>query len=97
MTPTVIGLIGIGILLLLFALRVPIAFAMALVGFAGFAYLSGLKPALGIIGTVPFRTVAHYSISVILLLSTANAPKTKQRLIAGGACLGSGGWCWVKT
>lgn len=67
MTPTVIGLIGIGILLLLFALRVPIAFAMALVGFVGFAYLCGLRAALGIIGTVPFRTVAHYSISVIPL------------------------------
>jgi C4-dicarboxylate transporter DctM subunit len=67
MTPTVIGLVGIAVLLLLFALRVPIAFAMALVGFLGFAYLCGVKAALGIIGTVPFRTVAHYGISVIPL------------------------------
>ena len=67
MSPVAVGFIGIGVLFLLFALRVPIAFAMALVGFSGFAYLSGLKPALGLIGTIPFSTVAHYGISVVPL------------------------------
>ena len=40
MSPVAVGCIGIGLLILLFLLRMPVAFAMALVGFVGFAYLT---------------------------------------------------------
>jgi len=45
----------------------PIGFVMALVGFVGFAYLTGFEPALGLLRTVPYRTFADYGMSVIPL------------------------------
>jgi len=59
------GIVGIGLLLLLFLLRFPVAFAMALVGFAGFAYLSGVAPALGLLAQDIFETFSSYPLSVI--------------------------------
>ena len=50
MSPVVAGIAGIGFLILLFLLRMPIAFAMALVGVAGFAYLTNPEAALGLLG-----------------------------------------------
>ena len=40
-----VALTGLGILLALILLRMPIAFAMAVVGFAGFWYLRGFTAA----------------------------------------------------
>jgi len=59
------GLVGIGVLLLLFILKFPVAFAMALVGFAGFAYLVGLDPALALVAQDIFETFSSYPLSVI--------------------------------
>jgi len=66
-TPLTVGLIGIGILFILLFSRMPIGFVMALVGFVGFAYLTGFEPALGLLRTVPYRTFADYGMSVIPL------------------------------
>ena len=63
----VVGIIGIVILITLILLGVPIAISSGIVGFAGTAILIGLKPALGIMYTVPFDKVAAYSLSVIPL------------------------------
>ena len=49
MSPEIVGVLGIFLLLLLFLLRMPIAFAMALVGFVGFAYLADPDPALNLL------------------------------------------------
>ena len=43
--PIIVGLIGLGILLLFLAMGMPVSFAMALVGFAGFACLTTTKAA----------------------------------------------------
>lgn len=67
MTSLTVGLIGIGILLILLFSRMPIGFVMALVGFVGFAYLTDFEAALGLLRTVPYRTFADYSMSVIPL------------------------------
>ncbi len=67
MTSLTVGLIGIGILFILLFSRMPIGFVMALVGFAGFAYLTDFEAALGLLRTVPYRTFADYSMSVIPL------------------------------
>jgi len=50
MSPVVAGISGIGLLLFLFILRMPVAFAMALVGVIGFAYLADPGPALSLFG-----------------------------------------------
>ena len=61
------GMIGIGVLFLLMFLRMPIGFAMALVGFAGFIYLGSLQGALYIMGTETFSNVSSYTLSVLPL------------------------------
>jgi tripartite ATP-independent transporter DctM subunit len=45
MSPVVAGILGIGVLLVIFLLRVPIAFSMALVGLMGCSYILG--PSIG--------------------------------------------------
>ena len=67
MTPLTVGLIGTGILFILLFSRMQIGLVMGLVGFAGFVYLQGLDPGLGILGTVPYRTFADYGLSVVPL------------------------------
>lgn len=62
-----ISLLGIGILLVLIFLRVPIAFAMALVGGVGFAIMRGWGPAGSMIGNAVFETGLSYSLSVVPL------------------------------
>jgi len=67
MTPTVTGLVGLGILLFILFSRMPISFGMGFMGFIGFAYLVGIGPALGLLKTVPYTTFASHSLSVIPL------------------------------
>jgi len=84
MTPTTAGIVGIGVLLLLFVLKFPVAFAMALVGFAGFAYLMGFDPAVGLLAQDIFETYSSYPLSVIpmfiLMGNFAYASGISQRL-----------------
>ncbi len=65
MNPVTVGLLGIALLVLLFLLRMPIAFAMALVGFVGFAYLSTLKAAMNLLARDIFDSFSSYPLSVI--------------------------------
>jgi C4-dicarboxylate transporter, DctM subunit len=60
MNPINVALIAIVIMLLLIFLRMPIGFAMALVGFAGFAYLGSFGSALRILGMEPFAVGSNY-------------------------------------
>ena len=62
-----ISLIGGVILLVMIFLRVPIAFAMALVGGLGFALLRGWAPAGAMVGNAVFETGLSYSLSVVPL------------------------------
>jgi tripartite ATP-independent transporter DctM subunit len=62
-----IGLIGIGVLLLLMALRMPIGIAMLLVGIVGFATLNGPQAALAALGSFPYQYAAVYDFAVIPL------------------------------
>lgn len=67
MTASISGIIGIAVFLLLLALRMPIAYAMALVGFAGFAYLTSASAALDMVAKELFGTFSSYSLSVIAM------------------------------
>ncbi len=61
------SLIGFAILLALIFLKVPIAFAMALVGAVGFALLRGWHASWSMVGNVAFGTGLSYSLSVVPL------------------------------
>ena len=65
MSPVVTGIVGIGILLLLFLLRMPVGFAMGFVGVVGFGYLADPGPALSILAQDIFEQYSSYPISVI--------------------------------
>jgi len=84
MTPETVGIIGIALLVFLFLLRVPIAFAMAIVGLVGFAYLSDAESALSILAQDVYETLSNYPLSVIpmfiLMGSFAFASGISQRL-----------------
>ena len=86
MSPETAGVVGIVVLLALFLLKVPIAFSMALVGFGGFAYLSGIDPALAVLSQDFFDTFTSYPLSVIpmfiLMGSFAFASGISERLFA---------------
>lgn len=64
--PTV-GLIGIGVLLLLMFLRMPIGFCLILVGFVGFSIVRGFQPALTNIWMIPIRLIGSYDMAVLPL------------------------------
>jgi tripartite ATP-independent transporter DctM subunit len=84
MSPETAGIAGIVLLLLLFLLRMPVAFAMAFTGVLGFAYLGGLESALTLLAQDIFETLSSYPLSVIpmfiLMGSFAFASGISQRL-----------------
>lgn len=61
------SLIGFAILLVLIFMKMPVAFAMALVGFCGFAYMRGIDQSLSLIGTTVFDAGLSYTLSVVPL------------------------------
>jgi len=66
MEPITIGLAGIVVLiLLLFFFHIPVGFAMALVGFLGFAAVVSPKAAMATVGTELWQTFSSYGLAVI--------------------------------
>jgi len=65
MSPVTAGIAGIGLLLLLFLLRMPVAFAMGFAGLVGFAYLADPGPALSLLAHDIFEQFSSYPLSVI--------------------------------
>ncbi|MGE0735657.1 MAG: TRAP transporter large permease [Alphaproteobacteria bacterium] len=61
------ALIAFAVMLLLTFLRIPIAFAMAIVGVGGFAIVRGIDPALSLAGQVARDTVLTSELSVVPL------------------------------
>ena len=67
MTGGTIGLIGVVALLLLLAFRVPVAFAMFLVGFIGIWVLNGWNAAMGLLASETFTLASSPELVVIPL------------------------------
>jgi C4-dicarboxylate transporter DctM subunit len=63
-----VGIIGIIILLVvMIVLQMPVGFAMAIVGFCGLWYVTGLDSALSMIGTDTWANFSSYGLTVIPL------------------------------
>jgi tripartite ATP-independent transporter DctM subunit len=77
------ALLAFAAMLALTFLRLPIAFAMALVGFAGFALLIGLNPALALVGQVARDTAQSYELSVVPLFILMGNFVSRARLSEG--------------
>lgn len=67
MSAEMIGLLGIVMLLILFAIRVPVGVSLLVVGIGGIAWIKGWDQAFVQLGTTPFSTAGSYSLSVIPL------------------------------
>ncbi len=65
MSPPILGIIGIVLLVVLFLLRMPVGFAMALVGVVGFSCLVSPEAAFSVLARDIFYTFSSYSFTVI--------------------------------
>jgi len=86
-----VGLIGIVVLVLIFLLGMPVGFAMAFVGLAGFCYLVSPEAGLSILARDVFSNFSSYSLTVIpmfvLMGSIAFASGMSRRLYEAGYTL----------
>ena len=78
------GGLSFAAVLILMVLNVPIGIAMLVVGFTGFAMISGFDPAIFVLGTAPFDAVSKYTLSVlplfVLMGNLANSSNLSRNL-----------------
>ena len=67
MSEVTIGILGLAVVLLLFLTGIELGFAMALIGFLGFAYIVSVKAALNLLAKDIFDVFANYGFTVIPL------------------------------
>jgi tripartite ATP-independent transporter DctM subunit len=60
-----LGFIGVGALLVLLVLRIPVALALIAVSFGGIALMLGWTPAFGIVSSTPYSFVASWTLSAV--------------------------------
>ena len=73
MSPAVVGFLGIAVLMVLIFLGVHVGFALIIVGFAGFALIGGIDPALANMALIPWAKANNYSFAVIPLFLLMSA------------------------
>ena len=67
MSPTLIGIIGIIVLILVFFSRMPVAYVMTMIGFLGYAYLRGGQPGLTLLSRDFYDVYSSYGLTIIPL------------------------------
>ena len=67
MSLTIIGIIGIIVLLIFLFLNIPVGFVMGMIGVLGFSYLKGFGPGLSILAKDYFEMFSSHSLTVIPL------------------------------
>ncbi len=67
MSEIIVGIIALMILLLLFSTGIELGFAMALVGFVGFAYLNNFHAAINLLSRDVFDVITNYGYTVFPL------------------------------
>lgn len=67
MTPGTVGFIGLGFLVVMVLSRLPVAVAMALTGFFGYAYIHGWQRALSALMIAPYTTFSNFALSLVPL------------------------------
>lgn len=67
MSPTLVGIIGLVILIVVLFSRMPVGFVMALVGVVGFSYMVSLEAGLSLLTKDIFDIFGSYSLTVVPL------------------------------
>ncbi len=73
MTPIELAILGLVVLIAMILLRVPVAVALGLVGYVGYAILEGWTRAGLILGTAPIELAQAYTLSVVPLFALMGA------------------------
>ena len=68
MDPMLLGLLGLILVLILIFIRMPIAVAMALVGFLGVTYMVGLPAGFALLGSVPASSLSYALVTLPLFV-----------------------------
>jgi tripartite ATP-independent transporter DctM subunit len=92
-SPILVGGVAVLGLLVLLVTGLPVAFSLALVGVAGLVLLGGPAPAMGLLATVPYSSVASFTLVVIPMFVlmgelTASAGMAQQAYAAARVWLG---------
>lgn len=66
-TFTIVGIVGIVVLIIVVFTRMAVAYAMALVGFIGYCYLTNVKAGLRLLSTDIFSVFSSYGLTLIPL------------------------------
>lgn len=80
MSATSIGLIGMATLVGMILARIPVAVALGLVGFVGYAAIDGFAKARLVFGAVPLELSSAYTLSVLPLFTLMGALATMAGL-----------------
>ena len=67
MSPTLIGIIGIVVMVLIFMSRMPVSYVMAMVGFVGFSTMISLKGGLNLLAKDYYENFSSYGLSTVPL------------------------------
>jgi tripartite ATP-independent transporter DctM subunit len=81
-SPTSIGLFGMAALVAMILARIPVAVALGLVGFLGYAAIDGFAKARLVFGAVPLELASAYTLSVLPLFTLMGAFATAAGLSA---------------
>jgi tripartite ATP-independent transporter DctM subunit len=67
MNPTLMGIIGIVVMLAIFMTRMPVAYVMAMIGFLGFASMISIKGGLNLLSRNIYEAFSSYGLTTIPL------------------------------
>lgn len=90
-----IGALGLGLLLVLMVLRVPVALSMLIIGVAGFAQVISWGAAISMVKSVPVEVLSNYSFSAIpmfILMGVLAAHSGMAGKLFNSARVICGGW-----
>ena len=67
MSLTIIGIVGIVVLVLFLFTNIPVGFAMGLIGVLGFSYIKGWGPGLSLLAKDVFEVFSSHGLTVVPL------------------------------
>ncbi len=67
MNPTVIGIIGISVMVIIFFTRMPVAYVMTMIGFLGFSLMISIKGGLNLLSRNIYEVFSSYGLTTIPL------------------------------
>ncbi len=67
MSPTLIGIVGIALMIAIFFSRMPVAYVMAIIGFLGFSYLTSFNAGLKLLSRDIYDVYSSYGLTIIPL------------------------------